>query len=133
MHSNQSFNVMCEYMATWLQIFAYNVGTNSKKKNIYLNSIMTSSKSKLSENIETWQMWSPRWQFRKIQRGFPWTALILILNFVVGEWPVVFLVDGNGDSLLKLQMAIALKIMYIKRSCEWRANIFNQSHPPRQK
>jgi hypothetical protein len=74
---------------------------------------MTSSKSKLSEIIETWQMWSPRWRFRKIQRGFPWTALILILNFVVGEWPVVFLVDGNGDSLLKLQMGRSPILVFI--------------------
>jgi hypothetical protein len=33
-----------------------NVTSDTMNDTIYLNSIMTSSKSKLSENIETWQM-----------------------------------------------------------------------------
>jgi hypothetical protein len=54
MHSNQSFNVMCEYMLLDCIFLHIMLERTPNKKNIYiyLNSIMTSSKSKLSENID---------------------------------------------------------------------------------
>jgi hypothetical protein len=96
----QSFNVMCENIL--LDIFAYNVRPYSKFKKIYI--------FKFHDVIKIYKTIGKYWEMAdvissvKISKNSTWIPLdsTLIKSEFCGILSLV--IDGNGDSLLKMQM-----------------------------